>query len=104
MRIVPVPVRSDNYAYLLIDEKTKEAAAVDIYDVDKVRLKAEEEGVKITALLTTHHHADHSGGNAQFVEKYPDVKVYGGSKSVPALTDLVKDGIQFDIGKDIGVT
>ena len=28
-RVVPVPVLSDNYAYLLIDEATKECAAVD---------------------------------------------------------------------------
>lgn len=35
MKIVPVPVRSDNYAYLLIDEETKIAAAVDPFDVAK---------------------------------------------------------------------
>jgi hypothetical protein len=33
MKVVPVPVRDDNYAYLLIDEATKTAAAVDPYDV-----------------------------------------------------------------------
>jgi hydroxyacylglutathione hydrolase len=33
MKVVPVPVREDNYAYLLIDDKTKLAAAVDPYDV-----------------------------------------------------------------------
>ena len=63
MKIVPVPVREDNYAYLLIDEPSKKAAAVDIYDVDKVISKANELGVNITAALTTHRHMDHSGGN-----------------------------------------
>ena len=63
MRIVPVPVRQDNYAYLLIDEANNQAAAVDPYDVKKVQAAAEKEGVKLVATLTTHHHHDHSGGN-----------------------------------------
>ena len=63
MKIVPVPVRSDNYAYLLIDESSNSAAAVDPFDLKKVQSAAESEGVKIVANLTTHHHNDHSGGN-----------------------------------------
>lgn len=63
MKIVPVPVRDDNYAYLLIDEPSNKAAAVDPYDVDKVSAAAESLGVDIVAGITTHHHYDHSGGN-----------------------------------------
>lgn len=36
MKVVAVPVRDDNYAYLLIDEASQTAAAVDPYDVGKV--------------------------------------------------------------------
>ena len=63
MKVVPVPVREDNYAYLLIDDKTKKAAAVDPYTVSKVKAAAEQLGVQIVAAITTHHHHDHSGGN-----------------------------------------
>lgn len=63
MKIVPVPVSSDNYAYLLIDESTKKAAAIDPYDVSKVSAAADAQGVEIIAGITTHHHLDHSGGN-----------------------------------------
>jgi hydroxyacylglutathione hydrolase len=63
MRVVPVPVREDNYAYLLIDEPSNQAAAVDVFDTDKVTAKAKELGVNLVAALTTHHHFDHSGGN-----------------------------------------
>lgn len=63
MRVVPVPVREDNYAYLLIDEPSNQAAAVDVFDTDKVTAQAKELGVNLIAALTTHHHFDHSGGN-----------------------------------------
>ena len=63
MKVLPVPVRDDNYAYLLIDDATNTAAAVDPYDVSKVKAAAEKAGVQIVAGITTHHHFDHSGGN-----------------------------------------
>ena len=63
MKVVPVPVRDDNYAYLLIDDKSNKAAAIDPYDVRKITAAAEHAGVEIVAAITTHHHFDHSGGN-----------------------------------------
>lgn len=63
MKVIPVPVRSDNYAYLIVDEQSNKAAAVDVYDVPKVQEAAKNAGVQIIAGLTTHHHHDHSGGN-----------------------------------------
>lgn len=63
MRVVPVLVSADNYAYLLIDEPTRKAAVVDVLDVEKVQAVADKEGVSIVAGITTHHHQDHSGGN-----------------------------------------
>ncbi|KAI0079995.1 hydroxyacylglutathione hydrolase [Panus rudis PR-1116 ss-1] len=97
MKVVPVPVRSDNYAYLLIDDASKKAAAVDPYDVPKVQAAAEKEGVQIVACLTTHHHHDHSGGNQAFAQRYPGVPIYGGSNQIPALTNLVKDKDEFKV-------
>jgi hypothetical protein len=63
MRVIPVPVRSDNYAYLLVDDASKMAAAIDPYDVGKVVSAAQQHGVSIVSSLTTHHHHDHAGGN-----------------------------------------
>lgn len=36
MNVLPVPALQDNYMYLVIDEKSKEAAAVDPAEPDKV--------------------------------------------------------------------
>jgi len=63
MKVIPVPVRSDNYAYLLVDEESQKAAAIDPYDLPKVVASAQGLGVEIVACITTHHHDDHSGGN-----------------------------------------
>lgn len=98
MRIVPILVREDNYAYLLIDEASKQAAAVDPYDVSKVVVAAEKLGVQLVAGITTHHHFDHSGGNKDFASKFPDAPIYGGSDKIPALTKLVKDKDEFTLG------
>lgn len=55
MRVVPVPVLSDNYAYLLIDSNGV-TAAVDPVEPQKVTQAATNEGVVVTSILTTHHH------------------------------------------------
>lgn len=52
--------------YLIIDS-SNEAAVVDPYDASKISNAIKEQGVNVTSLITTHHHADHSGGNSKFV-------------------------------------
>ena len=63
MRVIPVPVRKDNYSYLIVDDTSNEAAAVDPYTPSRVKEAADQLGVRVVAGLTTHHHHDHSGGN-----------------------------------------
>ncbi|KAL1730239.1 beta-lactamase-like protein [Schizophyllum commune] len=100
MKVVAVPVRDDNYAYLLIDEPSKKAAAVDPYDVTRVSAAAEGMGVEIVAGITTHHHYDHAGGNKTFASTFPGVPIYGGSQQVEAVTKIVKDKEEFTIGEN----
>ena len=55
MRVVTVPVLSDNYSYLLIDQDGY-TAAVDPVEPSKVLAAAQKEGVEVSTILTTHHH------------------------------------------------
>ena len=96
MPIVTVAQLSDNYAYLVIDDGSKQCAVVDCAEADKVIAAAKSHGAKIVAVMTTHWHGDHSGGNNDIASKVPGIKVYGASAEggkIPALTNPVADGI-----------
>ena len=74
MEIVTIPCLQDNFAYLLICEKTGEAAVVDPSEAEPVRKEIKRQNVKLTAILNTHHHWDHVGGNKELKADYPDLK------------------------------
>ena len=79
MRVVPVNQLSDNYAYLAIDESAGVAGVVDVAEAGPVIEAARSQGVEIVAILATHHHFDHVGGNADLIAAIGESKlrVYG---------------------------
>ncbi|RUS33731.1 hypothetical protein BC938DRAFT_484216, partial [Jimgerdemannia flammicorona] len=48
MKIIPIPVLEDNYAYILIDDKTKEAAVIDPVEPTKILNVLSQTGAKLT--------------------------------------------------------
>ncbi len=62
--IVAVPVLTDNYVWLLHDRASGETAAVDPSVADPVLEAAAAQGWRLTQVLNTHWHPDHTGGNA----------------------------------------
>lgn len=103
MKIIPVPVRDDNYAYVVVSTPDNHAVFVDPYTLSTVEKAAESAGIsKVTGCITTHHHHDHSGGNADYKSRYPSTPIWAGSDT-PVMNTLVKDGSQFKIGENINV-
>jgi hydroxyacylglutathione hydrolase len=99
--IVPVPQLSDNYAYLVIDEAAKVCGVVDCAEADKVLAEVSRRKLKLVAVLSTHWHFDHVGGNQGLVNAQPGLKVYGARAEggrIPALTDPLDDGDTVRIG------
>jgi len=77
MKVTPIPCRADNYAYLVVCEKTNQAGVVDPTDAPPVIAEVEKTGVDLTAILNTHHHHDHIGGNKELLGRWPSLQVYG---------------------------
>ncbi len=98
MKVVPVPQLSDNYAYLVIDEPQGDAAIVDCAEADSVLAAAAREGAALRAILPTHHHYDHVGGNEQLLAARPGLAVYGTDERIPGLTRTVADGDTVQVG------
>jgi hydroxyacylglutathione hydrolase len=64
LEIVAVPVLTDNYVWLLHNPDSGETAAVDPSVADPVLEAAAAKGWRLTQVLNTHWHPDHTGGNA----------------------------------------
>lgn len=104
MKILHVPCLEDNYSYLIIDESTKEAAVVDPVEPEKLVNAANEHGLHLKLVLTTHHHWDHAGGNEKIKEMVPGIKVYGGSlDNVKGCTNKVENGDKVSLGADVNI-
>jgi len=99
MQVHILSALSDNYMYLLEDLETKETVVIDPFDSEKVINKVNELGLKLTKVLTTHHHYDHSGGNKALVKKlkHLNLEVIGDDR-VPCVTKLVKHGDKIKCG------
>ncbi|XP_032789380.1 hydroxyacylglutathione hydrolase, mitochondrial isoform X2 [Daphnia magna] len=98
MKVHIIPALQDNYMYLLIDESSNEAAVVDPVNPSKVIEMANQENVKLTTVLTTHHHWDHAGGNEELVKLVPGLAVYGGDDRIGALNKKVSHGDKLQVG------
>ena len=59
------PCLKDNFGVLLHDPATGATAAIDAPEAAPVEAALETTGWKLTDILVTHHHADHTGGIAR---------------------------------------
>jgi hydroxyacylglutathione hydrolase len=98
MKVVPIPQLTDNYAYLVIDESSRQAGIVDCAEAGPVLQAAAHEGVTLVAILPTHHHYDHVGGNQDLLAAAPGLAVYGVDERIPGLTRRVQDGDAIELG------
>jgi hydroxyacylglutathione hydrolase len=64
LEVIRIPVLSDNYIWLVRENRSGEVMVVDPAVAEPVLAKAAELGWKITHIWNTHWHPDHTGGNA----------------------------------------
>lgn len=88
--IIPIPAFTDNYIWLI--RAGERAVVVDPGDAAPVLAYLERERLTLTAILNTHHHGDHVGGNAALVA-HAAVPVYGPAREqIPGRTKGVVEG------------
>ena len=59
------PCLSDNYGVLIHDAENNLTASIDAPEASAVKKALAEKGWTLTHILTTHYHADHTGGNME---------------------------------------
>ena len=91
--ILTVPAFSDNYLWLIHDGS--KAVAVDPGDAGPILAALEAHKLSLTAILLTHHHADHVGGVEVLLRHVnnPDFPVYGPRREkITGVTHLLAEG------------
>ncbi|KAK4457760.1 hydroxyacylglutathione hydrolase [Cladorrhinum samala] len=104
VRSIPMWTGShDNYAYLVVDDKSKDAVIIDPAhptEVLPVLQQAIKDGeIKLKAIVNTHHHWDHAGGNEEVLAGLgtPSLDIIGG-KDCKKVTKTPKHNEEFKIG------
>ncbi|XP_066496814.1 hydroxyacylglutathione hydrolase-like protein isoform X2 [Tiliqua scincoides] len=98
MKVKVISILEDNYMYLIIEESTQQAVAVDAAVSKRLLEIIQKEGATLKAILTTHHHWDHARGNEELARLFPGLEVYGGDKRVGALTHPVTHNEELKFG------
>lgn len=73
--VFPIPAFTDNYIWCLHNDS--HAVVVDPGDAQPVMEHLKANSLKLSAILITHHHHDHTGGIARLVSANPSVPVIG---------------------------
>ena len=106
MRVIPVSCLQDNYAYLVgadgsaaLGGPHTPAVVVDPSEAGPVVAALEQHGLTLAAILCTHHHWDHVGGNEELAGRF-GVPVYAHVSDrgrVPGQTEDVEEGRPFEV-------
>jgi len=88
--IIPIPAFADNYIWVVQHEGN--AAVVDPGDASPVIEYLDGEGIALSAIVNTHHHGDHVGGNRGLLARW-DVPVFGpAGERIPGRTRALAEG------------
>ncbi len=93
LEVVPIQALRDNYIWLL--RKGSWAVVVDPGDASPVLADLAQHGLRLLAILVTHHHADHISGISELRVHFPRAAVYGpANETIGGLSHPVGEGAQ----------
>ena len=96
----PIPILSDNYAWMLRDSGTGAVGIVDPADAGPIIAALEQAGGRLDLILLTHHHADHIAGVDEVRARF-GCKVVGAAADrhrLPKLDRALREGDEVALG------
>ena len=97
IQVHPIHAFNDNYIWIIHNKD--HAVVVDPGDALPVLRYLDDNNLHLIAILITHHHNDHVGGNAALLEKF-SVPVYGpANESIATLTHHISEGEKVQLDK-----
>jgi hydroxyacylglutathione hydrolase len=90
----------DNFGVLIHDPATGVTASIDAPEAEPVQRALDEAGWKLTHILVTHHHADHTAGIADLKAKSGAIVIgpHLEASRIPEIEQEVREGDRFEIG------
>ncbi len=101
LEIEQIPALSDNYVYLVHEPGAGVTGVVDPAVAEPVLERLRARGWKLDWILSTHHHADHTGGNLE-LKKATGCRIAGPKKDaarIPGLDQGFVEGDRFELGQ-----
>jgi hydroxyacylglutathione hydrolase len=97
LQVWPIPAFDDNYIWCIHNGKS--ALVVDPGDAVPVLEYLKQSGLRLTGILITHHHADHTGGILALLDAFgKDIPVIGPAGSnIPGRTQIAKADDKIEI-------
>jgi hydroxyacylglutathione hydrolase len=94
------PCLTDNYGVLVHDAEHGLTASIDAPEAKTVAAALAQKGWRLTHILTTHHHGDHTAGNLELKAKTGCTIIgpRGEAAKVPGIDKEVGDGDSFQFG------
>ena len=100
LEVVQLPCLQDNYGYLIHAPRAGLTASIDTPDASVINAALDARGWRLTHILNTHHHFDHTGGNESLKAQW-GCEIVGPAadrERIPGIDTMLKDGDVFDFG------
>jgi len=99
LKLVTIPCLSDNYAFIIGNPETREAALIDVPDSQPINEIVNNQGWNLSIVLITHHHPDHVQG-LDGLKNRSSLKIIGADADkhrLPPLDLAVSEGDEIEV-------